>query len=383
MKCEKCNNTLAEDAKFCNKCGAEVKEQKIHCEKCNHTLSKDDKFCEKCGEKVHNKVEVKEENHANKKKTTESARKKNGNKGLIALVIGVVVLAVIILAVVNLKDTDDDPEVSAKEPKNAIEDYSIEGLAEHYNIEEELLTYEEMDEVVTRIKEGLEDHLPNIEESEQIEEIILEEYGSTNARAYAEGLLIKEDMSDSDKKQVMSELVMNYGTPIKNIRNFVQYAYEKEDKNEFVEYGMHLDTEGFYNINDINIGYPVVQADNDLIQITFKVYIQEGVEGREDIESELEKINGIDINGKNMLEHMRSGHIPTKDQLKEYDDELLIKQFSAYEGQIGYLLFEDTEVADYEINDGELVLQVNEEEFKIDLDGWKEDTINPEVIGSK
>lgn len=49
MKCDKCNHTLAEDAKFCNECGAKVKEQREYCENCNHELTKDDKFCEYCG----------------------------------------------------------------------------------------------------------------------------------------------------------------------------------------------------------------------------------------------------------------------------------------------------------------------------------------------
>lgn len=71
--------------------------------------------------------------------------------------------------------------------------FSIDELTELYGIEEELLTYEQMDEVVTRIKEGLEDSLPNKEKSEKIHYIIREEYGILNAIAYKRGLLIKEE----------------------------------------------------------------------------------------------------------------------------------------------------------------------------------------------
>src|SRR5690625_7636701 len=107
MKCRKCSHDLAEDAKFCNKCGAEVKKQKNHCEKCNHELREDDEFCKNCGEKVHKKVNIEKEKDQMVQKTSEvPATTKKSKKGLIGLIMGDVVIAVIVLVVVNIMVID-------------------------------------------------------------------------------------------------------------------------------------------------------------------------------------------------------------------------------------------------------------------------------------
>src|SRR5699024_9945204 len=104
-------------------------------------LTKDDKFCEKCGKKVHNEIDVEEvKNEATQKTAEVQVAKKKGGKGLIALIIGVVVIVVAVLAVINVRDKGNEPK-----------DYSVEGLAEHYGIED-LLTYEEMSDAVNLIE---------------------------------------------------------------------------------------------------------------------------------------------------------------------------------------------------------------------------------------
>src|SRR5699024_9926199 len=117
--------TLAEGAKFCNECGAEVKEQFSYCKQCNHELKKDDKFCEKCGERVHNKELVEKTGAEQEGKSLTVSAGKKKNKGIIAAIVGVVALVIIVFLVFNMKDNNED----------SIKDYSIEGLAEHYGIE--------------------------------------------------------------------------------------------------------------------------------------------------------------------------------------------------------------------------------------------------------
>lgn len=57
MNCPKCNSQNSEDSKFCQMCGAQLKESKEHqmsdtninCPKCNSQNSKDSRFCQVCG----------------------------------------------------------------------------------------------------------------------------------------------------------------------------------------------------------------------------------------------------------------------------------------------------------------------------------------------
>jgi len=195
MKCQECHQDLADGAKFCSKCGAEVKEQKNHCKKCNHELKKDDEFCENCGEKVHKEKFFQESEKRQMENSPSVFSKKKKNKGVITTIAGVVVLAVIVFLVFNMKDNKDE---------DSIDDYSLEGLADHYGIDEELLTFDEMSEAVNQIEVDYEDDLKDLNNEDRslfIEEIIEEDYGEYNANAYSSGLLIDEDMSKSDRQQ--------------------------------------------------------------------------------------------------------------------------------------------------------------------------------------
>src|SRR5699024_10265490 len=235
--------------------------------------------------KVHEAVSTEKEKDQVIQETSEvSTAKKKGKKGLIGLIIGAVVITVIVLAVVNVKDTDDDQEAKAKNTEgNEVEEYSIEELAEHYGIEEDLLTYEEMSDAVNRIEADYAEDikgLNNEEKSMYIEEIIEEEYGEWNSLAYSEGYLITEGMSDSDKKQVIASLLGNF--TYKNIRNPINGVYQlnevdkattlydligrssrfgddfdEEDEEYFMMVG---NTEGYYDLKGINLGYPTFEV---------------------------------------------------------------------------------------------------------------------------
>lgn len=48
VRCHKCNNLVAEDAKFCGECGAALGKSKA-CPKCGELNDPDAKFCDNCG----------------------------------------------------------------------------------------------------------------------------------------------------------------------------------------------------------------------------------------------------------------------------------------------------------------------------------------------
>src|SRR5699024_2297197 len=150
---------------------------------------------------------------------------KKKNKGIIAAIVGVVALVIIVFLVFNMKDNNED----------SIKDYSIEGLAEHYGIDENLLTYEEMSDVVNKIESEYEEDLKGLDNAARslfIEEIIKEDYGKWNASAYNRGILIKDGMSESDKQQVVAALLDN--KTYKKIVNPIKGAYQLETIDEYV-----------------------------------------------------------------------------------------------------------------------------------------------------
>jgi len=427
MKCRKCSHDLAEDAKFCNKCGAEVKKQKNHCEKCNHELREDDEFCKNCGEKVHKKVNIEKEKDQMVQKTSEvPATTKKSKKGLIGLIMGVVVIAVIVLVVVNIKDTDDNKVVEEEEPNNEIEDYSIEGLSEHYGIEEDLLTYEEMSDAVNRIEADYAEDikgLNNEEKSMYIEEIIEEEYGEWNSLAYSEGYLITEGMSDSDKQQVIASLLGNF--TYKNIRNPINGVYQlnevdkattlydligrssrfgddfdEEDEEYFMMVG---NTEGYYDLKGINLGYPtfeVIEEDmiygngkeDILVNVNFTTLIKEDMTPEEMKELILKSID-LDINGSSVKEY-----IPNVDEMiEEINDEFEEEAEEIYPRNTYHALFgvflpiedvvegykgESISELEEELKNGELgVPKINLEGHEIEFIYPEEDSpVNPDNV---
>ena len=431
MQCAKCKNALAEDAKFCNECGAEVKEQFSYCKQCNHELKKDDKFCEKCGERVHNKEHVEEigKDQEGKSPTVSAGRKKN--KGIIATIVGVVGLVVIVFLVFNMKDNNED----------SIKDYSLEGLAEHYGIEEDLLTYEEMSDVVTKIESEYEEDLKELSDKDRslfIEEIIEEDHGNLNAKTYREGLLIKDGMSDSDKQQVIAELVSE-GIAYKYIRNPINGAYQMTEDNrgttlydllgkssrfsynedDEIELILIADTEGYIDINGIKLGYPTIELvnegqvygngeENTLVYVSFTSLLKEDLTTEEYggiVFNSLEtKVNGekaINYNpyGEEELEEMKE-YIEEEIKYEEEEGEYAIHAKNTFAPLFGvYLPLED--VVEGYTETGESIEDVEEKlengkygNPKIDVEGIEmefiipeEDiVVNPEIIetvGSK
>src|SRR5699024_6346242 len=320
-----CHQDLADGAKFCSKCGAEVKEQKNHCKKCNHELKKDDEFCENCGEKVHKEKFLQESEKRQMENSPSVFSKKKKNKGVITTIAGVVVLAVIVFLVFNMKDNKDE---------DSIDDYSLEGLADHYGIDEELLTFDEMSEAVNQIEVDYEDDLKDLNNEDRslfIEEIIEEDYGEYNANAYSSGLLIDEDMSKSDRQQVIAALLGEY--TYKNISNPIDGTHDLESKNEPITKWDILsiltqsdtvidtlvgDTNGLYEYGNVRYGYPTVLgvAHKDTLGIDIKTYGDD------------EYVAYIGITGMSTKDMTIEEAI--KEKLKQYDIEINERKYEEY-----------------------------------------------------
>src|SRR5699024_5275609 len=205
---------------------------------------------------------------------------KKKNKGVIAAIVGVVALVVIVFLVFNMKNNNEEQVASeSSDDEDSIEGYSIEGLAEHYGIDENLLTYEEMSDVVNKLESEYEEDLKGLDNAARslfIEEIIKEDYGKWNASAYNRGILIKDGMSNSDKQQVIAALLGS--ETYKRLVNPINHAYQVAEENDFVTQkglvdhfiqtfssegvdtrGMLIgDTGGFYTFGNVHFGYPIV-----------------------------------------------------------------------------------------------------------------------------
>ncbi|MDD2228778.1 MAG: zinc ribbon domain-containing protein [Candidatus Cloacimonetes bacterium] len=53
MNCPKCNSSIADDSRFCNKCGHQFSQQ-LQCSNCGHSNNPSTKFCEECGQALGN-----------------------------------------------------------------------------------------------------------------------------------------------------------------------------------------------------------------------------------------------------------------------------------------------------------------------------------------
>ena len=52
ISCGSCGGKIAENAKFCARCGKSVISANLQCESCKHPIKAEDKFCSHCGKKV-------------------------------------------------------------------------------------------------------------------------------------------------------------------------------------------------------------------------------------------------------------------------------------------------------------------------------------------
>src|SRR5699024_12132759 len=119
------------------------------------------------------------------------------------------------------------------------------------------------------------------------------------------------DMSETEKHDVMMELSHTTMKSVKNIRNGVQFAYEKSDKNELNKIkdlfsgleDMYVeDTEGFYGIEGVNIGYVGIEnyGESDA-DISFYVLLDRSFEYK-DIDKFEKKLDKHKVNRDRVVE---------------------------------------------------------------------------------
>src|SRR5699024_8087965 len=260
------------------------------------------------------------------------------------------------------------------------------------------LTWEEMDELVTQLEKESEEYL----EFDEIRNKIEEDYGIINSQAYERGLLIDEDMSVTDKHQVMMELSHTPMKSVKNIRNGVQFAYEKSDKNELKKIkdlfsgleDMYVeDTEGFYGIEGVNIGYVGIEnyGESDA-DISFYVLLDSSFEYK-DIDKFAKKLDKLKVNGESVAENMRETYGIWIPYVTEGDKEVgintveekieyVIENYGKYEMKKNAVLKIETRIPLKSLGMEESSLGENgEDTINIDINGEEFELKKDESIG--
>lgn len=149
-----------------------------------------------------------------------------------------------------------------------------------------------------------------------------EDYNKMVAHMYISGFMMDEDFSDEDNQQIMAWADMNkrdfMGTlPVKRIVNPIEGRTNKKKENRLFNVSdLYLlerdvinyfkDTEGFYAIDGLAIGYPFLSKgtldDGELTAyLSFKILMEENLPLK-DLDSFFEKYEDIEINGKKMTE---------------------------------------------------------------------------------
>ena len=124
MKCNNCGADLADNAKFCTSCGANVEVQgpqggPRHCRNCGSQLAGDASFCTNCGQKVGGPVNQGARKVENKLANTYKGNNLNIQK--IAMIAGCVVLALLLIFFV-FKPLFGGGKLTAKKAADIVED---------------------------------------------------------------------------------------------------------------------------------------------------------------------------------------------------------------------------------------------------------------------
>lgn len=143
MKCNNCGADLADNAKFCTSCGANVEAQgpqggPRHCPNCGSQLAEGASFCTNCGQKVGGPV-----NQGARKVENKLANTYNGNNlniQKIAMIAGCVVLALLLIFFVfgplfgGGKLTDKKAADIVEDVFEEAMDFDFEDARKHFSI---------------------------------------------------------------------------------------------------------------------------------------------------------------------------------------------------------------------------------------------------------
>lgn len=348
-----------------------------------------------------------------------------------------------IYKMVNVNDDINEGE-DISESENKRENNEFLGFNK-----EDLKTKKEIADIIDQYKS---------EEDLSDEDIALkldEDYGETIGKMYRRGLMIDDDFSKEDNKQILANYIFIENLsddnipnqlklkPVKEISNPIDHEFGNEEVNKFLKatdlinntYDIDMntyvkDTEGFYDIEGLNLGYPSVDTEFDvkdgeiMVNVSLLSYMNETLNKRE-AEELFNKFEDVEVNGKTLEEDKRL--FANKDEiLKAYNDDdnvmyegtvmnltiesklndLFEHEFETFKAEdINSLTDEEFEKANEEINkafglDKESIeeipnIEINGEDMKLndsiitrEIEGedeyeYENDfSINPEIIGS-
>src|SRR5699024_5068901 len=199
------------------------------------------------------------------------------SKKIVAMiVVGVAVVFFILGASFFQSDNETNKEVS--ESENERENNEFLGFNE-----EDLKTKKEIADIIDQYKS---------EEDLSDDDIALkldEDYGETIGKMYRRGLMIDDDFSKEDNKQILANYIFIENLsddnipnqlklkPVKEISNPIDHEFDNEEVNKFLKatdlinntYDIDMntyvkDTEGFYDVEGLNLGYPSVDTEFDV-----------------------------------------------------------------------------------------------------------------------
>src|SRR5699024_8042001 len=277
-------------------------------------------------------------------------------KTIIWIITGVlaIVLIVGVSVFVNKNKNEAEKETDDLEKERTIDVKDAKGELEEFKKEEDFLTREEISDEINKYKskEGGEDL-----DDWEIKEKLKEDYGIEVATSFEEGTMIGKDMEDYDAKQVMIENLRSEPLGIRPIKKIVnpisnEFGNSGEDRNSSIteikvdtyEGGNYYtkDTDGFKNIEGLNIGYPMVdRAEGGEVTISLSLLIDEDVKSK-DIDDFLKQYEKVEVNGHKLTE-----------------DELIYAEDSVYNETKEDLdfTFEDRDIALFK--DSVLEVQIN------------------------
>lgn len=144
MKCNNCGADLADNAKFCTSCGANVEAQgpqggPRHCPNCGSQLAEGASFCTNCGQKVGGPVNQGARKVENKLANTFGGNK-NANLKNIGMIVGGVVVALLLIFFVfgplfgGGKLTDKKAADIVEDVFEEAMDFDFEDARKHFSI---------------------------------------------------------------------------------------------------------------------------------------------------------------------------------------------------------------------------------------------------------
>ncbi|HLQ71660.1 MAG TPA: hypothetical protein VK142_07640 [Bacillota bacterium] len=252
-----------------------------------------------------------------------------------------ILIGVILIFVYSNDDVKNSSEAESTNDKQEEMEAKIEKeFQEKFPFYDELLTKEEMEEVVSGYKENN----PEITDSE-IKEKLEMEHGEINKYAYQTALLIDKDMDMFDREQILAEL--NEEIPVKSISNPIASGdADIEEKNRFQtldelshlifeDESFYADTNGFITNNGLNLGYPVLDgwfepSDEHLRSVSLQLHylVDEDVplEDYEDFYYKLTNNFDVSINGHDLTETYEDIFIDgLKENPKEVSKEIMME----------------------------------------------------------